>query len=281
MIQSTTQLVDAINAGQESFCSFRKVPSQASTAGQWVDLSMAAGNPVPNYYASTPLVADTLDGMKGIYHGGDKSPSEMYLYEAGLCTPTAGLLGFYHLLDYLLYYPFVDGDATTVQTMDNSVSLPRYTTGDGVMAMMVALAPTTGNGFFTFTYVNQNGVSKTSPIQFAGTASTPIASLINAQPATVAGPGPFLKLAEGDTGIRSVTDWTWTTGNGGLHAIVLVKPLATLTVREASVVCEKQFIGGKMPLPRIYDGAYLNLIMNCAATVAAGTLSGHAKFFWR
>lgn len=45
---------DASDDGRTHFCSLRKVPSQATVAGWWADLSMAAGNPPPNYYASTP-----------------------------------------------------------------------------------------------------------------------------------------------------------------------------------------------------------------------------------
>lgn len=80
-----------------------------------------------------------------------------------LATPTAGLVGAYKLLDYVAYYPFVDGDSTNKQAMDNAVTLPRYTNGDGVLAMMVATAPTTGAGVFTYSYVDSDGNPQTSP----------------------------------------------------------------------------------------------------------------------
>jgi hypothetical protein len=272
---------DAMLNGQTSFCSFRKVPSQASTAGMWVDLSMTAGNPLPNYYASSPLVAATLDGMRGIFHGGDKAPSNMYLAEVGLVTPTAGLVGAYKMLDYVLYYPFVDMDSTDEQTMDNTVTLPRFADGAGVLAMMVAAAPTTGGGSFTFNYINQDGVEKTSPTIVCNTSATSIASIITSRPsATNAGYGPFLRLSDGDTGIRSIVSTTMIVPNGGLATIVLVKPVADFAIREINTYAEATFVDRRPGPPRIYDGAYLNFIMNCAATVAAGQLSGHARFVW-
>lgn len=271
--------VDAMLAGKSRSCSLRKVPSQATTAFWWADLSMASGNPLPNYYASTPLEAATLDSDRGIF-AGDDTGSGKYLTEMMLCTPTAGLVGAYRLLDYLLYYPFIDGDDTDVQAMDNTTTLPRYTTGEGVMAMYVSVAPTTGSGQFTFDYVDQNGNPKTSPTQFCSVASAGISSLITTQPATVAGGRPFLKLAEGSTGIRSITSVTNLVANGGLGTIVLVKPIAEIAVREINTPSERVWLKEKAPIPHVEDGAYLGLIVNCAATIAAGQLTGRLNFTW-
>lgn len=241
---------------------------------------MAAGSPVPNYYASNPLVAATLEQGRGVFHGFDRSPAETVLFEASLTTPTAGLVGPYRLLDYLLYYPFVDGDDLDVQVMDNTVALPRYADGDGVQAMLVAVAPTTGGGSFAFTYVNESGVERTSPTISYATSSVSIASIATSQPATVAGLGPFLPLASGDRGIRSVVSLQNVSATGGLMALVLVKPLFDLAVREINTTAERQLVRERMALPRVHDGAYLGWIMQCAATVAAGQLSGHARFAW-
>lgn len=274
------ELSSAVTNGQTSFCSFRKVPSQATVANWWVDLSMAAGNPPPNFYASSPAVAAVLEGHKGIFHGYDKAPSYLYLSRMSLQTPTAGFVGQFMLLDYLLYYPFLDGDDTDVQTMDNSTPLPRYTDGAGVQAIFVCVAPTAGGGQFTFDYVNQDGVTKTSPVHFYSPTAAGISSLLTSQPAGSAGFGPFLRLASGDSGIRSIVSLTNTVANGGLGTIVLVKPLADLAIREIDTPAEFSFADQRSPGPRIYDGAYLHLIVNCAATVAAGTLTGFGQFVW-
>lgn len=266
--------------GQVHSTTFRKVPSQASAAGQWVDLSMAGNVPLANYYAAEPLVADTLDFRRGIHHGEDKSPAQKYLAEIGLTSPTAGFVGRYKLCDYLLYYPFIDMDSADVQTMDNTVTLPRYTTGDGVLAMAVAVTPSVGSGQFTFDYYNQDGVLKTSPVQTCQSVAVAIATIITSMSGTAAGMVPWLQLASGDTGIRSIVSLTNTVTNGGLISLVLVKPLCDTTIREVNTTTEIQFLSQRMPPPRIYDGAYLGLLVNCAATIAAGTLVGQAKFVW-
>lgn len=278
---SVRAYASAFDEGRSHFCSFRKVPSQASVAGWWIDLSMAAGNPLPNYYASSPLTAAVLDGFRGLFHGDEKTPASKHLVEWGLITPTAALVGAYQLLDYLVYYPFVDGDDTDTQTMDNTVTLPRYADGAGVMIMAVAVAPTTGSGTFTVTYVNQDGVEKTSPTQRCSTTAASIASIATSQPA-VAGmaPGPYLVLANGDTGVRSITSAQFIVPNGGLLSLVLVKPIADSVIREINTAKEVSFVNTRPGAPRVYDGAYLGLIMNCAASVAAGQLTGHLRFVW-
>lgn len=281
-IGNVRQLVDALEGGATRFATIRKVPSQASAAGQWVDLSMAAGQPLPQYYAAAPLEAATLDGMRGIFHGPDVTPSGKVLAGFGLMTPTAGLVGAYRLLDYLLYYPFLDLDDTDAQSLDNTVTLPRYTDGAGVQAMLVAVAPTAGGAAtFDFDYVNQDGVSRTAPIQTFNSTAATIANLLTGDRAVASGLGsPFLRLASGDTGIRSVTTWRNYAPLGGLAALVLVRPIASHVIREINTMLEVEHPHMKPGLPSIADGAYLGLIVNCAATVAAGQLVGFARFAW-
>jgi hypothetical protein len=276
---SVAELATAMTEGRTHFCSFRKVPSQATTALWWADLSMASGNPPPNYYAAAPLTAKTLDDFDGIFHGDDKAPATKHLTALGLMTPTANVVGEFMLCDYLLYYPFVDGDESAVQTMTNTVTLPRYTDGDGVQVMAVALTPTTGSGTFTFDYVDQNGNPQTSPVQTCASAAN-IATIVTSAAAVTGAQGPFLTLATGSTGVRSITSATFILPNGGLVALVLVKPLTTLAIREVNTMAETTALVGRPGAPRIYDGAYLGLITRCAGTIAAGLLTGYATFAW-
>jgi len=270
---------DALINGRTVFASFRKVPSQASSAGQWVDLSMAAGSPVPNYFASAPLVAATLDPYRGMFHGADQSPRGKFLAELSVITPTASLVGRFKLLDYLLYYPFVDLDDLDAQIFDNTVALPRFADGDGVMAMAVAVAPTIGGGFFTFEYVNQKGETRTSPTQICGTSVANIASLVTPLPATVSGVGPFLTLSQGDTGIRRINSVQMLAQNGGLMAIVLVRPIVDIAIREINTQAEISAVHLLPGAPPIEHG-YLNMICNPAGSVAAGVLTGHMRVAW-
>lgn len=272
---------DARLEGRFHGAHFRKVPaaSVVTVANWWHDLSGVSGNPLPNYYASTPLAAAILDDFKGLFHGDDKSPAEMYLTKLGLMTPSAGLLGEYKLLDYLLYYPFIDGDDTDLQSMDNTVTLSRYSDVGG-RVMAVCQAPTTGGGTFTYTYLNQDGVEHTSPTIGYSTAASNIGNLVTSQPAVALSGSPFLRMAEGDTSVLQINAVQNISPAGGLICFVIVQDLATLAIREINAAVEMEFISSRPGMPRIYDGAYLNYIMNCAATIASTTLSGYLDFIW-
>ena len=278
-IRSVADMAASCEAGRTVFGTIRKVPSQASVAGWWVDLSMAAGQPLPNYYASSPLVAATLDPMRGIFHGVDQAGA-LHLTQLGLMTPTAALVGRYILADYLLYYPFIDGDSADEQPMDNTVPLPRYADGEGVQVMAVAVAPTAGGGAFTFTYKNQSGAVQTSPTQPVNVTASSIASVATSEPAQVSGGLPFLRLASGDTGVQSIESVTFSTPAGGLLALVLVKPLVDLAIREINTMAEIDCVRQRPCAPRVFDGAYLNLLCNVAGSVAAGQVAGYARCCW-
>lgn len=274
--------VDAQNSGAYHITGYRKVPSQATTAGNWCDLSMASGNPVPNYYASTPLTAATLDFEKGIWHGTACSPAQKHLRNFVMMTSTANAIpSYWYLLDYLLYYPFVDMDAVgEEQVMDNTITLPRYSDGNGVRMMMVNVAPTVGGGAFSINYTNQAGVSgRVTPTQFCS-AATNIATL-TATTQAAGGFKPFLDLQDGDTGVRSVQSVTFSVANGGLCALVLVVPLKTISLRDVNAPREKESLREEPTLPRIYDGAYLNLVgMTTTGSIASGLIAGYAEFVW-
>lgn len=275
-------LGDAFLRGQTHTAHFRKIPSQSSGALQWIDLSMAGGNPVPNYYASSPLEAATLNGFRGVFHGDDKSPAQMRVVEMELCTPSSAFIGQFSLLDYLLYYPFIDFDDTGEQVMVNDTPLPRYSDGAGVRAMLVAAAPTVGGGSFTYNYINQDGIAKTSPVISCNTSADAIATIATSQQGTVARGQAFLPMADGDTGIRSIVSHQMITPNGGLGVIVLVRPICDATIREINVPDWRSYVfqvpGAYAPL--IHDGAYLNFICNPASTALGAILTGRVTFVW-
>jgi hypothetical protein len=197
-------------------------------------------------------------------------------------TSTANAIpSHWMLLDYLLYYPFIDMDAVgETQEMVNTTTLPRYTTGAGVRMMAVNVAPTVGGGQFFVTYTNQAGVAgRVTPTQFCS-AATNIATL-TATTQAAGGFQPFIPLQDGDTGVRSVQSVTFTVANGGLMALVLVAPIRNLTLRDVNAPTEKESIRELPHAPRIYDGAYLNLIgMTTTGSIASGLIAGYAEFVW-
>lgn len=279
--RTLTELNNAYENGRVFSCSFRKVFTASITARWWHDLSRESGNPLPNYYAATPLAAAVLNGERGLFHGPDQSPATKWITKFGIVSATAGMLGQYKLLDYLLYYPFVDADVVDTQLLDNTVALPRYSDGAGVQVMAVVVGtPTVTNGTFTFDYINQDGIARTSPVQ--GTAGTlaSVGNLYCSAPASnINTLGPFLKLASGDTGVRSITSVTFSVPTGGLITLVLVQPLLDTLAIELNVPLETSVCINK-PITPILDGAYLNLIVCPTAAVTTATVSGYAEFVW-
>lgn len=278
----------AAQSGRNWLGSFRKVPGVTTIAGQWFDYSTAAGSPVPNYYASSPLTAAALDGGKGLPTGPACTPARKHVLRwhmingaAGATTTTSQNQALY-LLDYLLYYPFIDLDAAGEdQAMDNTTTLARYTDGAGVQMMLVAQAATIGGGQFTVTYTNQNGTAgRITPVHFC-VAAQPFGALVSANGAA-AGVTPFLSLQDGDSGVRSVQSINFSVPNGGLAALVLVKPLMTSysmeesrrtttgTLESFGSVALVEVMSMRAPTARIFDDSYVHFI-GCGA---AGSLSG-------
>jgi len=285
--KSINAYVDAYNNGANVISSFRKAPTQANTAGNWMDMSMASGNPVPNYYAASPLFASKLEPQTGIYHGPGVSPARKFLRSLSVFSTSANAApSMWYLCDYLMYYPFIDMDAvgetqpmSNVDALGDPVVLDRYTDGAGVRMMMVNVSPTVGGGQFTVTYVNQDGNTSTTPNHFC-TAATNIATL-TATTDNASGFMPFLRLAAGDSGVRSVTSVNFSVANGGLCALVLVYPLRTIRIREANVASEVESLLQAPDLPRVYDGAYLNLIGNTpTGSLVSTVFAGMAEFTW-
>lgn len=278
--RTTAEWARAAHNGAVLYSTARKVPSQPSSNGRWVDLSMTPGNPPPNYYASAPLAAAVLDPFRGIYHGDNKAPAKKHLAEITLQTPNSGIVGPYKLLDYVLYYPFIDLDDADEQVFDNTVTLPRYTDGAGLQVIAVTVAPTTAGGSFTFDYVDDQGVSRTTPTIFTDTTISNIASLTTFAPGTVAGNGPFLPLNSASKGVRRITAFRNLTPSGGLTALVLVRPLANLAIREVNSPSEYVFAGPGVTPPQIVDGAYLNLIVYGPTNVQSSNLTVDLLTTW-
>jgi hypothetical protein len=275
--------VDAYDAGKVKISTWRKSPSQATTAGVWFDLSMSPGNPIPNYYASSPYVAATLNGNEGIFHGAAVTPATKRLKSLMALTAVSTALPMNMILcDYLLYYPFVDQGTNDDQAMTNSVTLPRYADGDGVQAIAVMTNPqVTGGATFNFDYTNQDGTPGKTSRTVACNTTTAIGNLINTASATLNASSPFIPLADGDTGIRSIETFRMVAGSDvGLICLVLVKPLARIMIRGIDAPTEVDFLVNGPSLPVINDGAYLNFVCLPNGTLAATPIHGIAEFIW-
>lgn len=267
--------------GKSSIASFRRVASQATVQGGWCDLSMASGNPTPNYYASAPLVSALFDKKDFIYHGPDVPSDKKKLHRLTMIASGANAAPCTFILcDFLLYYPFIDCDAAgEIQLLENTVTLPRYD-GAGVQAMLVAQGSYIGGGSFSIEYTNEHGVGgRTSQVQTSN-STTLTSSLMTSGPGGAGRLGPYIGLQSGDHGIRSVESVTFSTANGGIAALVLVKPLATMVVREITAAAERDFFLDFASAPEIRDGACLNFIGLPNASLAAVPIIGTLETTW-
>lgn len=282
MISSLRDLVAAENDGKTHFATWRKTVSQSTTSGVWFDMSMSPGNPVPNYYAASPLVsvalAQSTDG--GISHGqgvaqlGFKKFLKTLLVMA--TSPNAVPLPML-LCDYLLYYPFVDMGNTDPQPMVNTVALPRYQTGLGVqiMAVQVAAQSGAGNPQFFVSYTNSDGVADRTTQTVACNTATATGSVITSAAATRFSSGPFLGLQAGDKGVRSIDSVKFLQPDIGLIALVLVVPIENISLRTIDAPAERVPVLDFMDLPQIQDDAYLNLL--CIPQSGLSTVAFHGS----
>ena len=278
-------LVDAELNGQVRYYTWRKSPTQATTARVWFDLSMSPGNPVPQYYAASPLNAVLLkqstDG--GLFHGANVSPATKYLRSTTALTVTATALPMPMLLcDYLLYYPFIDEGTTDEQVLNNNTAaLSRYTDGAGVQVMAVSVASRIGGKSFYINYTNSNGVSgRISKTVIQNSTATANGSIVTTDGAVAKTAGPFIPLQEGDTGVRSIQSVTMLGSDVGLFTLVLVKPLVQTQIRGIDAVVEVDYFTDRAEVPIIQDDAYLSWLCLPQGALNATALHGDIKVVW-
>jgi hypothetical protein len=289
-IQSIDNLVAAIANGQTVRYDWNKITGASSYAlGRWYDFSMLASMPVANAWSGTALnwvscneAAGNGSQVFGIPHGGNVSPNKKHLLNLNAwSTAATGVPGTLMLVDMQGYYPGISNNTTSPQTLVGTPSL-RYTNGEGVRAFLVQ---TSGSGAtaqnVTMSYTNQANTSgRTLPVTVAMTASA-ISGHIAHSGTAANNYGPFLPLASGDTGIRSVQNVTMSAANTGTCALVLARPLATITLSVAGLMTEKDLLNQIPSLPEIKDGACLTWLWGAgAATASATTFAGGLEVVW-
>lgn len=274
------------------------LPTTAQTAGLWYDLATAPGNPGSDaaYGSGTNLafqaLTDASTTSPGIPHGGDVSTETKHIVNAAAFSAAAtSMPAVFMLVDRLGFYPITTTTLTTNQTLNNTVPFPagRHTNGAGLRAYVVCSsgAATTAMGAGTpnisMTYTNQAGTAgKTTPAVLpAGTTAAPKGSIVYS--GTGAGKyGPFMPLAAGDSGIRSVENFQLSaTYTSGVLNLVICRPLLTLPMTTIGVAAERDLLNQVPSLPRVYDGANLSWLMYAgAATPVNSAFYGHLDFAW-
>lgn len=273
------EIQDSNTNGQYWYSSFRKILNSSSVQGTWVDLSVSSGSPIPNYYATDALTSAILLAKNGLYHGADVFPKTKHLHKLSLCGYSGNVVpATFTLCDYLLYYPLIDMDSTDEQFLQNTITLPRYSDGLGVKAFLVATNPYIGGAQFSISYTNENGESGRRSMIHTSNTSTSIGTIVHS--GTLANTSNFILLQANDKGIRSIESITFLSPNGGLAALVLVKPLVTILAREIGIFSEFDYFTMKQNMPRIYDGAYLNLLCSPFSNLSGSPIFGDISVIW-
>lgn len=289
-IQSLDNLVAALGDGQTARYDWNKITGAAAyAAGRWYETLSLAGSPVGTTFPGTALAWQgcdeaTGDGVNafGIPHGGNVSALVKHVLNmAAWTTAATGVPATLMLVDVQGYYPGINMNLATAQTLTGTPSL-RYANGAGVRAFLCARATTGATAHnIAYNYDNQAGVARANPFTVAATASAIVPHIVHSGVAAN-NYGPFLPLAAGDTGIRDFNSITLSAASGaGTAALVLARPLATLTLGVASLMTEKDLLNQVPSLPQVKDGACLGFLIGAGAAVAAATtFAGHVETVW-
>lgn len=262
MITWIKSYVDCFLEGRENTYSFRKNPSQATTAWLWFDLALSPWNPVPKYWFGTPyqstVISQSLDG--GFFHWGDVDGKKYIARTTLVATAATALPMTLTLMDYLMYYPLIDEGTTDEQFMVNSATLPRYTDGEGVQIMAISVAGRTWWQSFFVKYTNQDGVSGRISWTVIENTSTALWVVVTSATATNGNSCLFIPLQDGDSGVRSIESVTMLGADVGLFSLVLVKPLVTNIIRGIDAPVEVNYLTDSLNLKEIKNDAFLNYV---------------------
>jgi len=283
-VQNYRDMVEAEAAGQTFFATWRKQPTQTTTAGVWFDLSMSPGLPVPNYYIGSPNAFVPLRQSTdyGIPHGGNVAQlgkqKFLRLFETQTVTAASVPLPLF-LRDYQGFYPFIDESVTDEQFLDNTNYSVRYTTG--LQIMPVVVAGHIGGGTWFVRYTNDQGVpNRQTPQHVLGTQIVN-GTILSSGGAVANTRGPFMALQPGDTGVQRITSVVFEgVGDIGLVALALVMPIARHYIRAVDAPAERDFFKDSSALPEIKDDAYLNLVAYPNGSLSAAPIYGYIRTIW-
>ncbi len=291
-IQSIDNLINSISAGKTTRFDWNKITGAAAyTAGRWYEMLSLNGSPVGTAFPGTALTWKTCDESTGdgtnafgIPNGGNVSTDIKHILNmAAWATAATGVPSTLMLVDVQGYYPGINMNSNSPQALLGTPTL-RYSNGVGVRAFLCARATTGATAHnIALSYTNQSATAgRTLPVTVAATASAIVPHIVHSGTAAN-NYGPFLPLAQGDTGIQSVQTVTLSAASGtaSTAALVLAKPLAQITLGVASLMTEKDLPNQIPSLPQVKDGACLGFLLGAGAAVAASTtFAGQTEVVW-
>jgi hypothetical protein len=178
----------------------------------------------------------------------------------------------------------VDFTTNGTGTQTITVGLPRYTDGAGVQVFATcntACGAATPN--MRITYTDQGGTQgNLTPATLPIGKTAPIIGLIPYSGTGAGKYGPFMPLAAGDYGVRSIEQLNLSVSYvSGTLAYCLAKPLLYLPMTTVGVAAERDLLNQLPSLPRVYDGACLAWLEYAgASTPASSSFIGHLDFGW-
>ena len=260
-----------------------KNPSVVTASGIALDLTTFGRYPAANYF--TDGVPNTARGLRrsidgGMDHGPDKGSSYRKFLSGVTILSTSALAVPMPVMvmDYIMYYPLIPME--DIQEMDNTVTLPRSTTGKGVQIMLVEQFPYIGGGTLQVTYTNSDGVGGRLSAICTINTQTSLGTIATSNPATAGCPGLFVPLQQGDGGVRSIESINFFTADAGNLAAVLVKPLAPFCNYETTCPSEWDFWMQNGMLEQIEDDAYISMVCKPLGSLNGVIIEGQLRTLW-
>lgn len=248
-------------------------------AQSWSHSFQTATKPAAGSYSGTALTRTQVTGGSSPSHTGglilvaDPSGSnQQYLTDGSIKNLVASGRGRLWLLDLLVYYPGIDGNVNTLQTMLSSAagSDQRPSRGQSnrntIAFFDVTTALGAGAANVTVGYTNQSSASGKSSGAFALTPSSVVGRVPHA---TLAMP-----LQSGDEGVASIqtVQLSAAMGAGSALALCLANVLGFMDITEDLVCREKDFAAKPWALTQIPTGAALTYLWEPISATASQRL---------
>jgi hypothetical protein len=269
-ITSYDNIINSISAGKEQQRFIHKVVSSQMVAGGAHSLWMFGSMPVAGSAGgSTPGLwtaqSSSTTGAIAFANPGGSDLLHLILFGVTASAASAGTMMLYDRLGQIEFLP-LQGNTTLAITSDFTA---RLDTGEGAQIFgeisTTGAMATTAPVFQITNYTNQAGTS--------GRASEVVTGTIIAS-ASAQGRFPytnkwFIGLQAGDTGVRSVSEFSLTTSSGTAGVkmnLVAARPLTFLPMNSSNVYVERDCVLATVRMPRIRDNACLALAVMSAGT---------------
>jgi hypothetical protein len=261
-----------VELGYYDIISYRKVHNQSTFSSRWFDLSVAPGNPVPEFYASTPLTATPIN-HKTSFRIRDADEDTRYITKVILTTSSSQILQV-KLINRIAFWPFVDGDDPSLQVFNNDfkAELDNY---PNTQVYLVAQSAISGNVKATINYTDRlsNTYSSSQQIndgsQYGQLCFGSISGGVESN-------GPFLNLNGNDKfGPAFLESVQFSSGlPGGILCFVLCQVLADFELQTSNSPVEVDFIKDQARLIKLPKGAQPSFLVHATGSLSSAVITG-------